>query len=102
MCYNFSGVNHMEKPFALLEQTKTLLLQEKLSSMVPYGEALEDSERCWVKFCTAHPGPVLGDVLDLLDQRDRMWSIQRDAAFCLGLQLGMELGRLGEFWDEES
>lgn len=91
----------MEPPFALLEQVKTLLLQKKLSSLSPYEEAREDSEAAWKKFCLAHTGEVQGKVLDLLDRRDVVWSIQRDAAFCLGLQLGMELGRLECFWEPD-
>ena len=91
----------MEPPFALLEQVKTLLLQKKLSSLPPYEEAREDSEAAWKKFCLAHTGEARGQVLDLLDRRDGVWSIQRDAAFCLGLQLGMELGRLECFWETD-
>ena len=91
----------MDMPFMLLEQVKNLLLQKKLSSMAPYGTALEDSERDWARFRAAQPAEVGSQVLDLLDRRDGMWTVRQDAAFCLGLQLGMELGRLEEFWDEE-
>ena len=91
----------MEPPFALLEQAKTLLLQKKLSPLAHYEKAREDSEAAWKQFCLAHTEEARGQVLDLLDRRDGVWSMQRDAAFCLGLQLGMELGRLGEFWDTE-
>lgn len=92
----------MEEPFILLEQLKTLLLKEKLSRLAPYGKACRDSEQFWTQFQAAHPGPVLGDVLDLLDRRDKTASWRQDAAFCLGLQLGMELGRLDEFWEGEA
>lgn len=50
MCYNFIEVTNMEKPFRLLEQTKTLLLQEKLSRLAPYGKAKRDSETIWTQF----------------------------------------------------
>lgn len=92
----------MEKPSSLLEQTKTLLLQEKLSRLAPYGKAKRDSETIWTQFQDTHPEPVVEEVLDLLDYRDRAASWRLDAAFCLGLRLGMELGRLDEFWDSEA
>lgn len=102
MCYNLIEVTNMEKPFRLLEQTKTLLLQEKLSRLAPYGKAKRDSETIWTQFQDTHPEPVVEEVLDLLDCRDRAASWRLDAAFCLGLRLGMELGRLDEFWDSEA
>lgn len=67
----------------------------------PLWDGLEDSERDWARFRAAQPAEVGSQVLDLLDRRDGMWTVRQDAAFCLGLQLGMELGRLEEFWDEE-
>lgn len=91
----------MEPPFVLLEQVKTLLLQKKLSSLPLYEEAREDSQTAYRKFFTAHGAEIRSQVLDLLDLRDGAWSIQRDAAFCLGLQLGMELGRLERFGEPE-
>lgn len=41
------------------------------------------------------------EVLDLLDRCNLAAAWERDAAFCLGLQLGLELGGLGRFWDTE-
>ena len=45
--------------------------------------------------------PLNEEVLDLLDRCNLAAAWERDAAFCLGLQLGLELGGLGRFWDTE-
>ncbi len=47
------------------------------------------------------PGRLNEEVLDLLDRCNLAAAWERDAAFCLGLQLGLELGGLGRFWDTE-
>ena len=91
----------MEPPFVLLEQAKTLLLQKKLSPLAHYEKSREDSEAAWKQFCLTHTAQIRDEVLELLDRRDGMWDLRQDAAFCLGLQLGMELGRREEFWGRE-
>ena len=39
--------------------------------------------------------------LDLLDSHGAVSALAQDAAFCLGLQLGLELGRLERFWETD-
>lgn len=92
----------MEKPFTLLERVKTLILHEKLPCLTPYTQARQDSDALWNLFCANHPPALRSQVLDLLDSRDAVTNLEQDAAFCLGLQLGLELGRLPEFWDGEA
>ena len=50
---------------------------------------------------SSHPEALNEEVLDLLDRCNLAAAWERDAAFCLGLQLGLELGGLGRFWDTE-
>ena len=64
----------MNSFFPILNWAGLLLLKEKLSHCTPYQEAERDSRAQWAAF---------------------------KAAFCLGLQLGLELGGLGRFWDTE-
>lgn len=92
----------MERPFTLLEHIKALMLREKLSCLDAYLQARQDSDALWNRFCAGHPPALRGQVLDLLDHRDIVTCLEQDAAFCLGLQLGLELGRLPEFWDLET
>ena len=73
----------MNSFFPILNWAGLLLLKEKLSHCTPYQEALNE------------------EVLDLLDRCNLAAAWERDAAFCLGLQLGLELGGLGRFWDTE-
>ena len=91
----------MEKPFTLLEQVKTFMLHEKLPCLDPYTQARQDSDALWNRFCADHPPALRHQVLELLDHRDTVSRLEQDAAFCLGLQLGLELGRLPEFWEAE-
>ena len=75
----------MNSFFPILNWAGLLLLKEKLSHCTPYQEAERDSRAQWAAFKASHP-----EALN-----------ERDAAFCLGLQLGLELGGLGRFWDTE-
>lgn len=91
----------MAVPFSLLEQLQSHLLHEKLSCQPSYRKARQDSQTLWQSFC-AHQLPEVWDqALDLLDCHGTVSSLERDAAFCLGLQLGLELGRLGRFWETD-
>ena len=83
----------MNSFFPILNWAGLLLLKEKLSHCTPYQEAERDSRAQWAA--------LNEEVLDLLDRCNLAAAWERDAAFCLGLQLGLELGGLGRFWDTE-
>lgn len=83
----------MNSFFPILNWAGLLLLKEKLSHCTPYQEAERDSRAQWEA--------LNEEVLDLLDRCNLAAAWERDAAFCLGLQLGLELGGLGRFWDTE-
>ena len=83
----------MNSFFPILNWAGLLLLKEKLSHCTPYQEAERDSRAQWAA--------VENAPLDLLDRCNLAAAWERDAAFCLGLQLGLELGGLGRFWDTE-
>ena len=83
----------MNSFFPILNWAGLLLLKEKLSHCTPYQEAERDSRAQWAAFKASHPEAMNEEVLAAA------W--ERDAAFCLGLQLGLELGGLGRFWDTE-
>ena len=107
----------MNSFFPILNWAGLLLLKEKLSHCTPYQEAERDSRAQWAAFKASPPGGWVeggggfggpgqqggggGRVLDLLDRCNLAAAWERDAAFCLGLQLGLELGGLGRFWDTE-
>ena len=106
----------MNSFFPILNWAGLLLLKEKLSHCTPYQEAERDSRAQWaavenhptagvvdggVGFKASHPEALNEEVLDLLDRCNLAAAWERDAAFCLGLQLGLELGGLGRFWDTE-
>ena len=67
----------------------------------PVCGAERDSRAQWAAFKASHPEALNEEVLDLLDRCNLAAAWERDAAFCLGLQLGLELGGLGRFWDTE-
>ena len=83
----------MNSFFPILNWAGLLLLKEKLSHCTPYQEAERDSRAQWAAFKATHS--------DLLDRCNLAAVWERDAAFCLGLQLGLELGGLRRFWDTE-
>ena len=80
----------MNSFFPILNWAGLLLLKEKLSRSAQ-----------WAAFKASHPEALNEEVLDLLDRCNLAAAWERDAAFCLGLQLGLELGGLGRFWDTE-
>ena len=85
----------MTDAFALLIQTEDRLLEEKISRWAPYEKAKRDMDGKWERLCAAHPGENQEDACDELVRQ------KGDAAFLLGLQLGMELGRLEHLWGGE-
>ena len=91
----------MNSFFPILNWAGLLLLKEKLSHCTPYQEAERDSRAQWAALKTAHPEAFEegGGGLRVRCHLAAAW--ERDAAFCLGLQLGLELGGLGRFWDTE-
>ena len=91
----------MEIPFPLLEQIKSGLLAKKLSCLPSYQEARQDSQALWQSFCAHQPSEAREQALDLLDSHGAVSALAQDAAFCLGLQLGLELGRLERFWETD-
>ena len=91
----------METSFPLLEQIKSKLLAKKLSCLPSYQETRQDSQGLWRDFCAHQSSEARDQALDLLDSRGAVSSLERDAAFCLGLQLGLELGQLERFWETE-
>ena len=91
----------MEYPFALLTQIEMLLLKEKLSRLPPYQQAKREDIARWDAFRATHPEALLEEVLDLFDCGNLLHAWERHAAFCLGLQLGLELDGLKRFWDAE-
>lgn len=84
----------MNSFFPILNWAGLLLLKEKLSHCTPYQEAERDSRAQWAAFKASHPEALNEEVLDLLDRCNLAAAWERDAAFCLGLQLGLELGGL--------
>ena len=91
----------MNSFFPILNWAGLLLLKEKLSHCTPYQEA-RAGQPCTVGGVqSSHPEALNEEVLDLLDRCNLAAAWERDAAFCLGLQLGLELGGLGRFWDTE-
>ena len=90
----------MNNSFDLLIQTEDRLLEEKISRWAPYEEAKRDMDGKWERLCAAHPGEKR-EALALLDACDELVRQKGDAAFLLGLQLGMELGRLEHLWGGE-
>ena len=90
----------MHNSFELLIQTEDLLLEEKLSRWAPYERARRERDGRGERLCAEHPGQNR-ETLALLDACDELARQKGDAAFLLGLQLGMELGRLEHFWGEE-
>ena len=101
MCYNLSEVTEMDILFPLLEEIQYGLLQKKMSRLEPCTRAGRDADALWSQFCAAHPKALRRQVLALLDSRDTAAHLERDAAFRLGLQLGLELGGLGRFQEGE-
>lgn len=91
----------MDVPFSLLEQLQSRLLHEKLSCLPSYRKARQDNQTLWQAFCAQHPPEVRDQALDLLDCQMAVSTLAQDAAFCLGLQLGLELGRLDGFWETD-
>lgn len=91
----------MNSFFPILNWAGLLLPKEKLSHCTPYQEAERDSRAQWAAFKASHSEALNEEVLDLLDRCNLAAVWERDAAFCLGLQLGLELGGLGRFWDTE-
>lgn len=90
----------MNNSFDLLIQTEDRLLEEKISRWAPYEEAKRDMDGKWERLCAAHPGENR-EALALLDACDELVRQKGDAAFLLGLRLGMELGRLELLWSGE-
>ena len=91
----------MNSFFPILNWAGLLLLKEQLSPCTPYQEAERDSRAQWAAFKASHPEALNEEVLDLLDRSNLAAARERDAAICLGLQLGLELGCLGRCWDTE-
>ena len=91
----------MNSFFPILNWAGLLLLKEKLSHCTPYQEAERDSRAQWAAFKGAHPGGLFEVGGGLRDRCDQAAAGVGVAAFCLGLQLGLELGGLGRFWDTE-
>ncbi|MBM6925083.1 hypothetical protein [Pseudoflavonifractor phocaeensis] len=91
----------MDVPFFLLEQLQSRLLHEKLSCLPSYRKARQDSQALWQSFCAHQPSEAREQALDLLDSHGAVSALAQDAAFCLGLQLGLELGRLERFWETD-
>ena len=91
----------MNSFFPILNWAGLLLLKEKLSHCTPYQEAERDSRAQWAALKTTPPPGWVpgGGGLGVPGTLAAAW--ERDAAFCLGLQLGLELGGLGRFWDTE-
>ena len=90
----------MTDAFALLIQMEDLLLEEKISRWAPYEKAKRDMDGKWERLCAAHPGENQ-EALALLDACDVLVRQKGNAAFLLGLRLGMELGRLELLWGGE-
>ena len=91
----------MNSFFPILNWAGLLLLKEKLSHCTPYQEAERDSRAQWAAFKAPPPGGLNGGGVGLR-YRCKMAAAGAGApAFCLGLQLGLELGGLGRFWDTE-
>ena len=91
----------MNSFFPILNWAGLLLLKEKLSHCTPYQEAERDSRAQWAAFKSTPPAGLeqVGGGFD--DRCQKAGAGGRDAPFCLGLQLGLELGGLGRFWDTE-
>ena len=91
----------MNSFFPILNWAGLLLLKEKLSHCTPYQEAERDSRAQWAAFKSTHPVAFYQEVRDLLFRSNQASARERDAAIFMGLQLGLELGGLGRFWDTE-
>ena len=67
----------------------------------PFAQAKREDIARWDAFRASHPEALLEEVLDLFDCGNLLHAWERHAAFCLGLQLGLELDGLKRFWDAE-
>ena len=91
----------MNSFFPILNWAGLLLLKEKLSHCTPYQEAERDSRAQWAAFKASPPGGLIEVGGGFVVRGHLAAAGGRDAAVCLGLQLGLELGGLGRFWDTE-
>ena len=91
----------MNSFFPILNWAGLLLLKEKLSHCTPYQEAERDSRAQWAAFKSSHPEGLDEEVGELPFRGQLGGAGGRVAAVFLGLQLGLELGGLGRFWDTE-
>ena len=91
----------MNSFFPILNWAGLLLLKEKLSHCTPYQEAERDSRAQWAALKASHPAGLYEGGVGFVYRGQIGAGGERDAAFCLGLQLGLELGGLGRFWDTE-
>ena len=91
----------MNSFFPILNWAGLLLLKEKLSHCTPYQEAERDSRAQWAAVKNTPPRALYKGVGVFVVPSNHGAAGGRDAPFCLGLQLGLELGGLGRFWDTE-
>ena len=91
----------MNSFFPILNWAGLLLLKEKLSHCTPYQEAERDSRAQWAALKSSPPEGLNEGGGGLVDRGNLAGARERGAPDCLGLQLGLELGGLGRFWDTE-
>ena len=91
----------MNSFFPILNWAGLLLPKEKLSHCTPYQEAEWDSRAQWAAFKANQSEALEKVVRDFVDRCNMAAGLERGARLWLGLQLGLELGGLGRFWDTE-
>lgn len=84
----------MNDTMNLLEQLTVDLSRECLAQDELYQQYAGERRAKWAAFLEKHPQELCSEVLELIDLDDNLDLMMFRLRFFMGLQLGLELGRL--------
>ena len=85
---------HMNDTMDLLEDLVANLSRARLARDELYQRHTEERQARWAAFQETHPEELTNEVLELLDMDSDLDLTKYRLRFFMGLQLGLELGRL--------